>query len=320
MTRRGPSDRVIRGLALASLISQMGIVVTGGAVRLTGSGLGCPTFPKCTEDSWVNTPEHEVHGFIEFGNRTLTFVLGFIALATLVAVLTQRPRRRDLIWPAVVLFLGIPVQALLGGITVLSELNPWVVMLHFVASAVLIGIATLLVRNSREPAGPVQVIGASESGTWLRRLAWLVVAVTYVTVYLGTIVTGSGPHAGDERARRTGLDLESVTQLHVDSVFLLIGLTIGAWFAARAAGSPGRVAQAAAVLLGIELAQGAIGFVQYFTDLPEVLVGMHMLGSTMLVVAAVWLLLSTRERVAGEPGVPADLLSSDDMRPLAQVS
>jgi len=302
MARSVPSDRLVRGLAIASLVSQAGIVVTGGAVRLTGSGLGCPTFPRCTQDSYVNTAEYGIHGFIEFGNRLLTFVLAAIALATLVAVLLQRPRRRDLVEPAVVLFLGIPIQALIGGITVLTELNPWVVMLHFVASALLIGVATVLVKRTREPAGPVRPIGGGQAGTWLRRLAAVVTAVVYVVVYLGTIVTGSGPHAGDEAAQRTGLDVESVAQLHVDAVFLLIGLTVGTWFAARAAGSPGRVAQAAAVLLGVELAQGLIGFTQYFTGLPVVLVGLHLLGSTILVMAAVWLLLATRERVPLEQG------------------
>lgn len=291
-------SRTVRGLAVASLVSQVGIVVTGGAVRLTGSGLGCPTFPRCTEDSFVNTPEYGVHGFIEFGNRLLTFVLAAIALATLVAVWRMRPRRRDLVVPAVLLFLGIPVQALIGGVTVLTQLNPWVVMLHFVASAALIGIATVLVRRTREPAGPVRPVGGGEAGVWLRRLAWVIVAVSYVVVYLGTIVTGSGPHAGDEGAQRTGLDAESVSQLHVDAVMLLLGLSVAAWFAAKAAGSPGQVARAAAVLVAVELAQGVVGFVQYFTGLPVVLVALHMLGACLLVVAAVALLLSTRERVA----------------------
>jgi cytochrome c oxidase assembly protein subunit 15 len=204
----------------------------------------------------------------------------------------------------VVLFLGIPIQALIGGITVLTELNPWVVMLHFVLSAALIAIATVLVRRTREPAGPVRPIGGGTAGLWLRRLATGIVALTFVTVYLGTIVTGSGPHAGDEGAARTDLDVESVSQLHVDAVFLLIGLTIGIWFAARAAGSPGRVARAAAVLLGVELAQGFIGFAQYFTGLPIVLVGLHMLGATLLVVAAVSLLLANRERVPAEGATP----------------
>jgi cytochrome c oxidase assembly protein subunit 15 len=293
--------RAVRGLAVASLVSQVGIVVTGGAVRLTGSGLGCPTFPRCTEESFVNTPEYGIHGFIEFGNRLLTFVLAAIALATLVAVWRMRPRRRDLAVPAVLLFLGIPVQALIGGVTVLTQLNPWVVMLHFVASALLIGIATALVRRTREPAGPVRPVGGGEGGRWLRRLAWVVVAVSYVVVYLGTIVTGSGPHAGDGAAQRTGLDAESVSQLHVDAVMLLLGLSVAAWFAARAAGSPGRVAQAAAVLVAVELAQGLVGFVQYFTGLPVLLVALHMLGACLLVVAAVSLLLSTRERVRAAP-------------------
>jgi heme a synthase len=304
-------SRTVQRLAVASLVSQVGIVVTGGAVRLTGSGLGCPTFPRCTDDSYVNTPEYGIHGFIEFGNRLLTFVLAAIALATLVAILRQRPRRRDLVEPAVVLFVGIPVQALIGGITVLTDLNPWVVMLHFVASALLIGVATVLVRRTREPAGAVRPIGGGPAGWWLRRLAALVVAVTYVTVYLGTVVTGSGPHAGDDRSPRTGLDVESVSQLHVDAVFLLLGLTIGMWFAARAAGSPGRVARAAAILLGVELAQGLIGFVQYFTGLPVVLVGMHLLGACILVVAAVSLLLSTRERVPVEGSELPEVLDGD---------
>ncbi|MGA7688119.1 MAG: COX15/CtaA family protein [Jiangellales bacterium] len=314
MSRPATTSRSVRGLSLASLVSQIGIVVTGGAVRLTGSGLGCPTFPRCTDDSYVNTPEFGIHGFIEFGNRLLTFVLAAIALATLVAVWRARPRRRDLVEPAVVLFLGIPIQALLGGITVLTDLNPWIVMLHFVASAALIGVATVLVRRTREPAGPVRPIGGGVAGFWLRRMAWVVVAVTYVTIYLGTIVTGSGPHAGDDMAQRTGLDLESVSQLHVDAVFLLLGLTVGMWFAARAAGSPGRVAHAAAVLLGVELAQGAIGFAQYFTGLPIILVGLHMLGATLLVVAAVSLLLSTRERVPAD-GVLTGSAEDQDVRP-----
>jgi cytochrome c oxidase assembly protein subunit 15 len=295
-------SRAVRRLAIASLVSQIGIVVTGGAVRLTGSGLGCPTFPRCTDDSLVNTPEYGVHGYIEFGNRLLTFVLAAIALATLVAVVRSRPRRRDLVVPSVVLLLGIPVQALIGGVTVLTQLNPWVVMLHFVASAVLIGVATVLVKRTREPSGPVRPVGGGTAGQWLRRLSAVVVAVSYVVVYLGTIVTGSGPHAGDDAARRTGLDVEAVSQLHVDAVFLLLGLTVGMWFAARAAGSPGRVAQAAALLLAVELAQGVVGFAQYVTGLPVLLVGLHMLGACLLVVAAVWLLLATRERI------PPDLL------------
>ncbi|HSK27736.1 MAG TPA: COX15/CtaA family protein [Jiangellales bacterium] len=289
-----PSTRTLRRLAVASLVSQVGIVLTGGAVRLTGSGLGCPTFPRCTEDSLVNTPEYGWHGYVEFGNRLLTFVLGAIALATLLAVLRtlrgSRPRR-DLVPLATVLLLGIPAQALIGGVTVLTQLNPWVVMLHFMCSAVLIGLATALVRRVDEPAiGPAVAVGSP----WLRRLSGVVLVVAYLTVYAGTVVTGTGPHAGDPDSPRTGLDLEAVTQVHADLVFLLLGTTVGLLFAARALGSPGRTARAAGVLLGVELAQGLIGYTQVFLGVPVLLVGLHMLGASLLVVAAVDAWLATR--------------------------
>ena len=298
-----PSTRALRRLAIASLVSQAGIVVTGGAVRLTGSGLGCPTFPRCTEDSLVNTPEHGLHGYIEFGNRLLTFVLAAIALATLLAVLRTlagpRPRR-DLLPLAVVLLLGIPAQAMIGGITVLTRLNPWVVMLHFMCSAVLVGLATALLRRVSEPAvGPVRAVGSP----WLRRLATIVVGVAYATVYAGTVVTGTGPHAGDPSSPRTGLDLEAVTQVHADLVFLLLGTTLGLWFAARALGSPGRTSRAAGTLLALELAQGTIGYTQVFTGVPVLLVGLHMLGATLIVIAAVdaWLSTRTFDAPTGQP-------------------
>jgi cytochrome c oxidase assembly protein subunit 15 len=286
-----PADRTLRWLAVASLVSQIGIVVTGGAVRLTGSGLGCPEVPRCTADSLVPTPEMGIHGLIEFGNRLLTFVLVAIAAATLLAVLrtlrSDRPRR-DLLGPAVVLLLGVPVQAMIGMATVWSTLNPWVVMLHFMCSAALIAVATILVRRAQRPAGadPAEI-----SSPWLRRLAAATLVVAFGTVYLGTVVTGTGPHAGDPDAPRTGLELESIAQLHVHAVCLLLGLSVGLYFAARAIGSPGRAARAAAILVGVEFGQATVGVVQYVLDLPVVLVGLHMLGAALLVAAAVdaWL-------------------------------
>jgi cytochrome c oxidase assembly protein subunit 15 len=282
-----PSDRALRWLAVASLTSQIGIVVTGGAVRLTGSGLGCPEVPNCTEDSLVPTPEMGVHGLIEFGNRLLTFVLGAIALAMLLAVVrtlrSDRPRR-DLVVPAGILLLGIPAQALIGMATVRTTLNPWVVMLHFMCSATLVAIATILVRRAQRPTGaePAEV-----SSPWLRRLAATTLVVAFGTVYLGTVVTGTGPHAGDPDAPRTGLDLESVAQLHVHAVTLLLGLSVGLYFASRAVGSPGRATRAAAILIAVELGQAAVGVTQYLLDLPVVLVGLHMLGAALLVAASV---------------------------------
>jgi cytochrome c oxidase assembly protein subunit 15 len=306
MTVSRPSERAVRRLATASLVSQIGIVLTGGAVRLTASGLGCPTFPRCTEDSFVTTAESGVHGAIEFGNRLLTFVLAAIAIATLVAVLRSRPRRRDLVVPAVVLFLGIPAQALIGGITVLTQLNPWVVMLHFMASAVLIGVATVLARRSREPY-VASARNVPVGSVWLRRLAGLVLLLGYVTVYLGTVVTGSGPHAGDPDSPRTGLDVESVSQLHADAVFLFLGLTIGIYLAAKALGSPGRVVVAAGRVLLVSVAQGVLGFVQYALAVPAPLVALHMLGASLLVAACADLFLSTAER---RPADAADTAGS----------
>jgi cytochrome c oxidase assembly protein subunit 15 len=232
-----------------------------------------------------------INGAIEFGNRLLTFVLGIVAAAMVGAVLrtfsSDRPRR-DLLVPSVILLCFIPAQAVIGGITVISGLNPWVVMLHFMVSAVLVGVATVQVRRAQRPLGRVP---DSVGSPWLARLAFAAVGATYAVVYLGTIVTGSGPHSGDPESKRTGLDLATVTQLHADGVFLLIGVSIGLYAACRAVGSPGRVGRAAAVLILAELAQGLIGVTQYALELPELLVGMHMLGAAVMIFAAVdaWL-------------------------------
>jgi heme a synthase len=235
-----------------------------------------------------------LHGAIEFGNRLLTFGLGAIAAATLLAVvrtLRSPHPRRDLVRPATVLLLGIPAQAIIGGVTVWTDLNPWVVMLHFMCSAGLVGIAVVLLRRAQRPLGTVPPRVGSP---WLERLALVTLVAAGVVVYLGTVVTASGPHAGDPQARRTGLDLSTVTHLHADSVFLLIGLSIGLYAATRALGSPGRLARAAAVLLAVELSQGLIGVTQYRLELPELVVGLHLLGAALLVAAVVDAWLASR--------------------------
>jgi cytochrome c oxidase assembly protein subunit 15 len=209
---------VITGVALANLVANALLVVTGGAVRLTGSGLGCPTWPECTDGSLVPTKELAGHGLIEFGNRTLTFLLTVAAVATVVVV--WRSARRDLRTLAVLSFLGIPVQAALGGITVLTGLNPWIVAGHFLLSSALIAVATTLWLRSREPGVGQLVVR--------RPIPVLVTGIAVVTgavLVIGTVVTGSGPHSGDPKAGRTGFDPELVSQLHADVVFLLVGLT-----------------------------------------------------------------------------------------------
>ena len=296
--RLRPSRRLVQRLSVASLAANVVIVATGGAVRLTGSGLGCPQWPRCSAGSFVVQRTLGVHGAIEFGNRMLTFVLALVAVATFVAVLRYRPARRSWRLLAGVLLLGIPAQALLGGVTVLTDLNPWVVALHFLLSMALIAVAVALVlRVRRDAEPPLPAVGAAPG-----LLVRLTFATTWLVLYAGTVVTGSGPHAGDRAAPRTGLDPAVVAQVHADLVVLLIGLTAGSLLALRAAGAR-PAARAASWLLAAELAQGAVGFVQYFTDLPVLLVGLHLLGAGAVSAGATWLLLSAPTKAAGR--VPA---------------
>jgi heme a synthase len=281
------SPALVSRVALANAIANGAIVVTGGAVRLTGSGLGCPTWPRCTDASFVATPELAGHGVIEFGNRLLTFVLTAIAIATVVAVF--RSARRDLRRLAALSLLGIPAQAVLGGVTVLTGLNPWTVAAHFLVSMALVAIATTLWLRSREP-GVGQPLLRRPFPMLIRGIA----VVTAAVLVLGTVVTGSGPHSGDPEAGRTGLDPELVSQLHADVVFLLIGLTVALLVALYATDSPGRVRRAARDLLIVQLAQGVIGYVQYFTDLPIALVLLHMLGAVLITAYTARLVWSTR--------------------------
>lgn len=287
-----PMPGTVRRAFLGALVANTAIVVTGGAVRLTASGLGCPTVPKCTDNSMVATPEMGVHGAIEFGNRLLTFAL---AAAVVTALVTAwRARRRDLTVRAGGLLLGILAQAVLGAITVLTGLNPLTVMGHFLVSMALIAVAVDAHARAADATG-----GDSAYPTSVRRdvrgLALLLVAVTAATLIVGTIVTGTGPHSGDKDAtNRLPLDLESITQLHADLVFLLLGLSIGFVVAAMAAGTPPPLRRRGALLVGVLLAQGLVGFTQYLTDLPVALVAVHVLGACLVWIGALRVELATR--------------------------
>jgi cytochrome c oxidase assembly protein subunit 15 len=301
-------SRYLRPLAWATLVANIGIVVTGGAVRLTGSGLGCDTWPKCNERGFTPHGELNAHSAIEFGNRTLTFVLTAIAIATFVAA--WHSGRRELRVIAFWLALGIPAQAVIGGITVLTDLNPWVVSFHLLCSMAIIGLAVLFLRlvDSGEPLPPAAAPAS------LRRLAWTLFAAGWAVLYVGTVVTGSGPHAGDEDTPRNGLDPQQLSQVHADLVFLFVGLSIGLLLALSLAGASADAVRAARLLLVAEVLQGAIGFVQYFTDLPVVLVGLHMLGAALISAVMTWTLLATRE--GGRPG-EREHHSERDRDPLA---
>lgn len=291
---RGRPDAITPGahrLAIASLISQIGIIVTGGAVRLTGSGLGCANWPNCMPGTMVPTPEMGIHGIIEFTNRTLTFVLVAIAVATIVAVWGARKSHPTIFWLSWALLAIIPVQAVIGGITVWTGLNPWVVSLHFIASAALVCMATLLVNRTGLAVKPTAggISGGPVPST-LRMLSWAILILSGIAVILGTIVTGTGPHAGDPDSPRHAFNADLVTRIHVVPVYLLIAATVVALFLAVRRGAPAPLRTALWWMVAAILLQGAIGYTQHFTGLPIGLVLAHMLGSALLMVAAtnVW--------------------------------
>jgi heme a synthase len=289
-------NALLRRLALASLIANVAIVVTGGAVRLTGSGMGCPTWPRCTDASYTATGEMGIHGAIEFGNRLLSIAVGLIAVGLVLVV--WRARRRDLLGYAVSVLGLIVVQGVVGGISVRVHLDPWVVGAHFLLSLLLLDLGYTLWHRStpRSPAG----VPAP-----LRTLTRVLTAVSFLVLAAGTVVTGSGPHSGDPEAGRTGLDPETVSQIHADLVFLLLGLSVALWFALRAAGAPRHVVRAAAVLIAVELSQGAVGFVQYFSNLPELLVAVHMLGACLVWLATLATLAAVGPTPRGNAEVTA---------------
>jgi cytochrome c oxidase assembly protein subunit 15 len=284
-------DRRVRVAAWASLVSQILIIGTGGAVRLTGSGLGCPTWPRCTEDSFVTTPEMGVHGIIEFGNRLLTFVLILIAIAMFVAVLRLRKERPELFTLSLVIGLGIPGQAVIGGITVLTDLNPYVVGLHYLLSTVLVALAAILLYRVR--------VGARTS-QWsvpapVRLLSGTLLGVLTISVIMGILTTGSGPHAGDGGAARNGLDSWLLQHFHAWPSYVFLGLvavlSVLAWLSG--VGSP-RFRRTTTALLLMTIGQIGIGLYQARNGLPELFVGIHMVMAAVLVAIAVSVLVAQR--------------------------
>ncbi|MCX6407889.1 MAG: COX15/CtaA family protein [Propionibacteriales bacterium] len=286
---RTPTRDVVERWAWASLVANTVIILTGGLVRLTASGLGCPTWPRCTDESFVPHRALGLHGLIEFGNRLLTYVLIAIAIGTVVAV-WRWSEGRGLRRLAVVLAVGIPFQGVIGGITVLTDLNPWIVALHLVLSLFLVAGSTwLLLRVRGDVADDVPVLA--------RRLVLATYATLWIVVYLGTVVTGSGPHAGDVDAPRNGLDPRLWSHVHAWGVYVLVALTLATVVVLRRVGTSPLAVRAAMLLLVAELAQGVIGFVQYFTDLPIALVAVHLVGAAVLVSVGTRLVVLTRTRV-----------------------
>ena len=298
-----PSYRWTRRILWANLVAQIGIVVTGGAVRLTGSGLGCSTWPQC-EPGQFAPRFHDAsswHPYIEFGNRTLTGVLAILALLTALAVVRRRDRSRSFRMLGLVPLVGTAVQAVVGGLTVLLDLHPGWVGAHFVLSMVLIAASrALLVRHAEGDAPPRPLVDART-----HLFSRLLVPLGAVVVVLGVVTTGAGPHSGDaDVPYRLALDPAAVSRVHALSVWAyLVGVVVLVVLTRQVVA--GRVRTTARRLLVVTLAQGVIGYVQYFTGLPEVLVGLHMLGAGLLVAVQTNQVLSLRQRDAVVGATPA---------------
>jgi len=285
-------ERGVRVIAWVYLSAQILLVGTGGLVRLTGSGLGCPTWPKCTDDSMVNTPEMGIHGVIEFGNRVLGVALGLLAIAAFVAILRLRKSRPDLFRLTLWAGLGIPAQAVIGGISVLTQLNPYVVGLHFVISVVLVGLCTAFVYRTYVSPGPrVRAVPV-----WMLAVTHLTSLFVAVTILVGILTTGSGPHAGDENAPRNGLDTELLQHVHSWPAYITLALSVVLVIGALTLRLP--IRRWALLLLLVEFAQIAVGLIQARMGLPPLLVGIHMVLACVLAAAMTALILHLKVPVA----------------------
>ena len=286
--------RNLKRILIANVIAQVGIVITGGIVRVTASGLGCPTWPECVDGSIAPTSEQTEswHKYVEFGNRLLTFVLLIVAILVILAIRSAKLNRRDLTLLSYGTLAGIFAQAILGGITVLTKLHPLTVAAHFLVSIGLITVAYNLYWRSNETGYKTFTLTTPEL---FRKGTQLHTAIALAVIVVGTLVTGSGPHAGDSGdVERLPLDPRNITWLHADLVFLYIGLTIGLYVAARALNLSANIANAVKLVLLVSAAQGLIGYVQYFTGLPWVLVALHIAGACALWVTTLRLQYLTR--------------------------
>jgi heme a synthase len=301
------SPQAYRRITLVALLSLAFIIVTGGAVRLTGSGLGCPEWPNCDDGRLVAPLDY--HALVEFVNRTVT---GLVSLAVIVAVLgslVRRPRRRDLVWLSLGLVGGVLGQIVLGGLTVLFELRPPFVMAHFLLSMVILANAVVLHWRAGEPTESGQLPAGPTSPPRVdpdvRRFGSVILATTALVVFLGTVVTAAGPHGGDEKAERLDVPIHRAAQVHGAGAMLLLGMVVAMVLLLGRARYPGEVRQRGRVLLAVVVAQAGIGYLQYFTGVPVVLVGAHIAGATLLWATVVRFRLGLGEAAVVEHEVAA---------------
>jgi cytochrome c oxidase assembly protein subunit 15 len=274
-------------LDVLALVLTALIVITGAAVRLTGSGLGCSNWPECSAGHL--TSALQFHGLVEFGNRLVTVVLTIAVAAAFLGSVFRRPRRRDLVWLSGGLVVGVLAQAVLGGIVVYTKLNPYLVMVHFFATMLLLVDAVVLVHRSRRDYSPGSAHLLVPRA--VIRLYYGLLGLLALVIAAGTATTGAGPHAGDasgqQVAKRIPVALRDMAELHSSLALLLVGVTIGVVVAVHVGDIPERVRRSARILLVVMVAQAAVGYTQYFTHLPALLVEVHMIGVTALVIGAV---------------------------------
>ncbi len=283
-------------LFYANLIAQSGIIVTGAIVRLTGSGLGCPTWPQCAPGSFTPTPSQAegFHKWIEFGNRLLTFVLAAIAIAVLIYGVRKFRNNTKLLLLSAAPIIGTIFQAVLGGITVLTSLNPFTVMAHFLVSILLVALSVILIWKSEHPTNTQKIKSLPDSANNLIQSA---LGVGLIVIILGTITTGSGPHAGDEISARFNLDVRSMAWLHADAVWLFIGLLVGSLVMIRVLKIRSELSKNLYLVTLIAGLQALVGYSQWFTGLPWALVAVHVGLAVLLWIFLVRMSLATRETV-----------------------
>ncbi len=289
------SPLLFRRLALASAACYALLVVTGGAVRLTGSGLGCLDWPTCSQSHI--TPAVSFHPLVEFSNRMVSVVVTVVSIATFLSALAPRVRRRDLVWLSSGLLAGLAGQIVIGGIVVLTKLNPYWVALHFLLTLAILADAIVLYEHA---ARGDRVVGHLV-GPELRWLVRLLLATITALVMAGTTVTGSGPHAGGPGAQRIQLPFRDLAELHADVALFLIGLTLATLFALHQARAPGSVQRRARTFLEILFVQGSLGYTQYFLHDNALVVGFHLAGATAAWTAIILLYLGLQRREASVP-------------------
>ena len=288
------SPLAYRRITIVAAVLLAIIIVTGGAVRLSDSGLGCPSWPNCSSGQLTTHAQSDSHQWIESLNRMFT---GLVSVAVIVAVLgslVRIPKRMDLVWLSVGLVAGVFAQAILGQLTVAFDLKPGFVMAHFLVSILLLSDALVLVRRSGQPDEPAHLVVSRRTF----QLGWLLVGLATLVLFAGTVVTGAGPHSGggkEDDVARLDVKVETAARVHSALVWIFLAAVLVMVWLVRRDRAPHGIVQRVTVLLVLVVVQGVIGYVQYFNDIPAFLVGVHVAGATAVWSATLMLLLGMYE-------------------------